>query len=409
MGRRNVVITGMGAVTAFGRSVEALWAGLLAGRPALAPERVLGVPRPVVMGRVPDGAAEDGLDPRLVRQTDRFIRFALVAAEEAVRQAGDPFAAVPARRVGVVLGNSAGGLETVREGTLTLERGGRLHPHFVPAFIPNLAAARIAIRFGLEGPNLTVSTACASGTDALGVALDWIRAGRADVVVTGGAESLLVPEMIGGLSATRAVSPVGDPEIACRPFDAHRSGMVMGEGAGILIFEAEETARARGARPLARVLGYGTHGDGTHPVAPAADGHGERAAMEDCLADAGLDPAAVDYINAHGTGTLLGDRIEWESIAAVVGTRPLVSSIKGATGHLLGAAGAVEAVVTVEALTRGCIPPTTGHRIPDPACPLRVVAGQAYTGPVQVALSNSFGFGGQNATIALARYEGSGL
>ncbi len=400
-----VVVTGMGAVTPFGQGVEVLWNALVKGERAfrLLPDLA---PRPVV-GAPIDFPAAFNLSPRVVRQTDRFVQFALVAAQEALAQADNPESVIPAHRIGVVIGNAVGGLGTFRLGTLSYEAGERLSPFFVPAFIPNMAAARIAMEFSLHGVNLTVSTACAAGTDALGVALDLIRAGRVDVVLAGGSEALFIPEMVTGLMQARALSMVPDAEQACRPFDVDRSGMVMGEGAAILVLEREDIALGRGVTPHAVVLGYGSAGDGEHPAAPAVDGHGQQWAMQQALDDARVDPQQVDYVNAHGTATVVGDRSEWMSIAQVVGTSPAVSSIKGSVGHLLGAAGALEAVVTVKVLGEQLIPPTVGCVTPDPACPLDIVQ-TPRRGSVKLALSNSFGLGGQNATIALGRYGDDG-
>ncbi len=402
MNQSNVVVTGMGAVTPYGMGVEILWNALLSGKKAL--RQVSGLsPKPLV-GAPIDFPVTSDIEPKVVKQTDRFVHFALAAAKEAWRQARNPGSSVPSHRIGVVIGNAVGGLSTFRSGTLTLQTGGRLSPFFVPAFIPNMAAARIAMEFALHGMNLTVTTACAAGTDALGVALDMIRMERADVVVAGGAEALFIPELVTGLMQTRALSTVLDPDLACRPFDVDRSGMIMGEGAAILILEREEVALGRGAKPYARVLGYGSAGDGEHPAAPAIDGHGQKWAMTQALDDAGISPGQVDYINAHGTATVVGDRSEWTSIAHVVGTSCAVSSIKGSVGHLLGAAGALEAVVTVKILTDQIIPATVGCERVDPDCPLDIVQSRR-AAPVELALSNSFGLGGQNATIALGRSD----
>ncbi len=400
--RPNVVITGMGAVTPYGFGVDTLWDALLSGKRAL--RTVTGLsPKPLV-GAPIDFPVTSGITPKVLKQTDRFVHFALTAAQEAWNESGHSDTSVPSHRIGVVIGNAVGGLGTFRSGTLTYENGGRLSPFFVPAFIPNMAAARIAMEFSLHGMNLTVSTACAAGTDAIGVAADMIRMGRADVVMAGGAEALFIPEMVTGLMQTRALSTVSDPELACRPFDVDRSGMVMGEGAAILILEREDVAVKRGATPLARVLGYGSAGDGEHPAAPAVDGHGQKWAMEQTLHDANLSPEAVDYVNAHGTATLVGDRSEWTSIAQVVGTKCAVSSVKGSLGHLLGAAGAIEAVVGVKVLAHQVIPATVGCEQIDPDCPLDIVKSPR-TASIKVALSNSFGLGGQNATIALGRWS----
>jgi len=396
----SVVVTGLGMVTPFGLGIDILWDRLLMGHHAFRLMTGL-APKPLV-GALVDMPLDTLLDPRVLRQTDRFVHFGLIAAEAALSAAGNPHRTVPSDRMGVVLGNAVGGLGTFREGTRTLADGGRLSPFFVPAFIPNMAAARIAMAFQIHGMNLTVSTACAAGTDAIGIAYDMIRNGRADVVIAGGAEALFIPEMVTGLLQTRALSAVANPNDACRPFDQDRSGMVMGEGAAILILEREDHARARGVRALARVLGYGSAGDGEHPAAPAVDGHGQRLAMATAIKEAGIRPQDVEYVNAHGTATVVGDRVEWTSILEVVGP-VTTSSIKGSVGHLLGAAGALEAAVTVKILEEQVVPPTVGCARVDPLCPLDIVHERPRRLPVQFALSNSFGLGGQNASIVLGR------
>lgn len=398
-----MVITGIGAVTPFGLGIQTFWEGLVSGQHCF--ELLNDLPKPLV--GAPAKRFEPGpfIDPKWIRQNDRFVLMAVMAAVEAVDQAESPFSDTSPERIGVVMGNAVGGLGSFRQGTLKLLAEERLSPFFVPSFIPNMAAARIAMYYGLHGPNLTLATACAAGTDAIGVALDLIRSGRADVVLAGGAESLLIPEMVMGLYQTRALSAAVDPDRACRPFDVDRSGMVIGEGAGVLVLEQEEHANRRRAQKLARLIGYGTHSDGEHPAAPAVDGHGERYAMSSCLVDAGLSGGEIDYVNAHGTATSVGDRVEWNAIHATMGKQssgPLVSSIKGSIGHLLGGAGAIEAVATVLILKNQLIPPTTGCQTVDPECPLEIVSGRARRHSVGVAVSNSFGLGGQNASIALA-------
>lgn len=396
-----VVVTGLGAITPFGVGVPSFWQGLLGNDHRFGSVAEL-APKPLVGAQVPPFDSTQYLDQKVIRQSDRFVQMALIAAHEAMANADHPEHAVSPSRIGVLLGTAVGGLQNFRQATLQLEQGGRLSPFFVTSFIPNMAAARIAMAYGLHGANLTVSTACAAGTDAIGLAMDFIRSGRADIMLAGGAEALFIPEMVTGLFQTRALSPNPDPNQACRPFDANRSGMVMGEGSAVMVLESEESALKRGATPLARVIGYGTHNDGEHPAAPAADGHGQWMAMTACLRDAQIAPEQVDYVNAHGTATVLGDRTEWQSIADAIGAHVTVSSIKGHIGHLLGAAGAVEAVATIKMIQTGIIPTTLGCQIVDPECPLSIVQGGFHYHPMHIALSNSFGLGGQNATIALA-------
>lgn len=400
---RKVFVTGVGAITGAGMGVDRLWKALFG--PPLFTTQQFG-PEQFAVSPVSVNPAQ-WLEKKIVAHNDRFIQLALMAAQEAILQANHPFDTTPASRIGVVISTATGGLSAFREGVKRTENNQRLSPFFVPSFIPNMASAQIAIQYGLQGPNLTISTACAAGTDAIGLAFDWIRLGRADVIIAGGTESLLIPELILGLAATRALSrETQNLDETCLPFGQYRQGMVMGEGSGILVLESEDHVRQRQATPLVEIIGYGTHGDGEHVAAPAQDGHGEIHAIQSCLDDAQITPGAVDYINAHGTGTRLGDKIEWTSIAETVGRHAPVSSIKGHVGHLLGAAGAVEAIATIQMLNSQIIPPTKSG-ILDPACPLDIVVDTSRPHTMSIALSNSFGFGGQNATIALKNVAAS--
>jgi 3-oxoacyl-[acyl-carrier-protein] synthase II len=404
---RAVVVTGLGLVTPLGVGVEANWEALLAGRSGIGPITRFdpqGLPCRVA-GCVPDFNDEGWIAPREHRRMDPFIRYAIAAAFEAVRQAGLEVTDAIADRVGVVVGVGLGGLPGIEANHAAMVAGGprKVSPFFIPSVIGNLAPGHISMRLGARGPNLTTTTACASGAHAIGEACEMIRAGRVDVMIAGGAEAAITPLAVAGFGVMRALSSWdGSPEAASRPFDAHRSGFVMGEGAGMLVLEAEDAARARGARVLGRVLGYGASADAFHITQPPDDGAGAQRAMRAALAEAGLAPEAVDHVNAHGTGTRQGDVAETRALHAVFGahaSRLTVSATKSMTGHLLGAAGAVEAAYTVLALGAQCAPPTRNLDTPDAECDLDYVPHHARPGQIRVALSNSFGFGGTNAAL----------
>ena len=384
-----VVVTGRGVVAPVGIGADTAFEALLAGR-----------------GGIVDGAAtcsdfdpETEMDPRQARRADRFTQLAVAAAMQATREAGLPDGVDP-ERLAVLVGTGVGGLETMQKEVLAWnERGDRaVSPYFVTMMMPNAAAGVIGQMLGAHGPGFSLNSACATGSHAIGEAMRMIRRGEADVVVAGGTEAGLIGVCLAAFRRMGALSPSGES----RPFDARRDGFVMGEGAGVVVLEREEHAQARGATVYGRIVGYGASQDAFHITQPDPEGRGAERAMRWALRDAGASGEDVGYINAHGTSTPFNDRIECTAIARVAGSPP-VSSTKGAIGHLLGAAGAVEAVVTLEALRRGALPQTLGLEQPDPECEADHIAGAPREAPgVKLALSNSFGFGGQNACLAVA-------
>jgi 3-oxoacyl-[acyl-carrier-protein] synthase II len=343
---------------------------------------------------------ETAMTPKEARRNDRFTQFAVAAADEAAAEAGLPDGVDP-RRIGVIMGTGVGGLTTLqRECQVWLEEGDRaVSPLFVPMMMPNAAAGMVAMRLGLHGPGFSVASACATGSHAIGEAKRMIERGEADAVIAGGTEAALVGLCLAAFKRMGALSREG----ISRPFDARRDGFVMGEGAAVLVLEREEHARARGAQIMARVVGYGASNDAFHITQPEENGRGAIEAMTAALRDADLSPSDVGYVNAHGTSTPFNDRIETKAIRQVLGEDgPPVSSCKGAVGHTLGAAGAIEALACVEALRRGALPATLGLEEIDPECEADHIAGAPREAPdLKVALSNSFGFGGQNATLVL--------
>jgi len=408
------VITGLGAVTPVGSNVPQMWDNLLAGRSGIGQIRQLEASQlsrlaSRIGAEVPDWKAEQRLGRRTAAETDRFIQFALVAAAEALQQSGLEPEREDRERLGVVMGNTIGAMPAItrQQERITAEGRVRLSPYFVTSLMPNMAAAHLSVTHSLYGPNQTLSTACASGADAIGTAVSLLRAGRADVVLAGGTESIYCLLILAGLAAARALSSSNDPATACRPIDRDRHGIGMGEGAGVVVLESLEHARRRDAAILGEVLGYGTCSDGCHLTAPST--RGQVYCIRQALRDAGLAPAAVQYVNAHGTSTPLGDRTETASLKEVFGGQAYripVSSTKAATGHTLGAAGAVEAVICLKAMAQGILPPTLNLVNRDPECDLDYVPAQAREARVEVSLSNSFGFGGQNASLGLGRWSG---
>ena len=404
---RRVVVTGLGMVTPLGVGVPANWEAVCAGRSGIGPiTRFASEGFPCrIAGEVRGFRAEDWVDRRERDRMDLFILYAIAAAAEAVRDARLEVSEEIADRVGVVLGVGIGGLPGIEQNHSALTAGGarKVSPYFIPAVIGNLAPGQIAIRLGARGVNMTTTTACASGAHAIGEAFEMIRSGRQDVVVTGGAEAAITPTAIAGFGVMRALARWdGPPEAASRPFDARRSGFVLGEGAAVLVLEAEEVARQRGAPVHAEVLGYGASADAHHITQPPPDGSGAQRAIRAALAAAGVGPDAVQHVNAHGTSTRQGDIAETRALHAVFGAharRLAVSATKSMTGHLLGAAGAVEAIYTVLALREQTVPPTINLDEPDPECDLDYVAQGARRARLEVALSNSFGFGGTNAVL----------
>ncbi len=407
---RRIAVTGMGVVTPVGVGCDAMWDSLSAGRSGIGPITSFDAAEYLCRfaGVIDDFDASAVMDSKELRRSSRFQHFAMVAAEEAMRDAGltriDP---AEADRVGVIVGSGIGGLHVLEEQTkLLLERGpSRITPFLIPMMIVDLAAGLISIRYGAKGVNWAPVSACATGTHAIGEAFETIRRGAADVIVAGGFDAGVTPLGMAGFCAARALSQRNDdPQGASRPFDAGRDGFVMGEGGGVLVLEDWDHALARGARIRAEVVGYGATADAYHITSPAPDGSGAKRAMLLALEQAGMSPADVGYINAHGTSTQLGDAGETLAIKAAFGAHvPPVSSTKSMMGHLLGGAGAVEAAACVMAMENQTLPPTINYTDPDPACDLDYVPNVARRVAVDATMSNSFGFGGHDATILLKR------
>lgn len=412
--RRRVAVTGLGLVTPLGTGLEANWEALCAGRSGIrAITRFDASDFPSrIAGELHDFDPERFFDRRELKRMDAFIQYAVAAAQMAVEDAGLPVPVRDPERSGVIVGVGIGGINSLEESyQLFLQsRLRRISPFLVPRLIANLAPGQIALRIGAKGPNYTTTSACASGGHAIGEAFRLIRDGRQVVMLAGGAEAPLCPMAVGGFIAMRALSTGYNdtPERASRPFDARRDGFVISEGAGIIVLEDLEHARARGARVYAEVVGYGANCDAYHITQPSPEGEGAARCIALALADGGVEPTRVGYINAHGTSTPQNDANETLAIKRVFGehaARLAVSSTKSMTGHLLGGAGGVEAAFTVLALARQVLPPTINYEEPDPACDLDYVPGKARPASVDVALSNSFGFGGTNACLAFQRWE----
>jgi beta-ketoacyl-acyl-carrier-protein synthase II len=416
-----IVVTGLGAVTPAGRGVADAWEGVLAGKAAAALDPALAdAGTPVTLAcRVPEYDPDAELGRGTKRRTDRYTQLALLAAAEALAAAGlvDPTDADPygegidaalRDRVGLLLGSGIGGAETWdSEYPNYLEKGpSRTSPLFIPKMLSNTAAGAIAIRSGARGPNMTVNTACAAGASAIHVARDLLRSGQADIMVAGGVEAGITGLAVSAFAQMGALTRNDDPGSASRPFDVDRDGFVMGEGAGIVVLEREEDARARGAEILAYVAGAGASADAHHATAPPEDGAGAVLAMQRALDDAGLRPEDVGHVNAHGTSTPMNDAAESRAVRAVFGDAAddvAMASTKGVTGHLLGAAGAVEAILSIQALQTGLVPPTAGTRTVDPEIDLDIVVDTAREVDLDAVMSNSFGLGGQNAALLFTR------
>jgi len=409
-----VVVTGMGAITPLGNSVPEFWDSCLNGRSGVGILTQFDHSSyPVhIAGEVKNFDPEEHMDRREARRMARFSQFAIAATTEALKQAELDMDKVDRNRVGVLIGNGIGGLVESQENVRVMDdRGGmRIDPFFFPKMLPNMAAAHIALAFGAKGYNNTVITACAAGTQALGDAMDVVRAGRADVVIAGGTEATLCELGLCGFTVIRALSQRNDePERASRPFDAERDGFVAAEGAGIFILENLEHAQSRKAPILAELAGYGATSDAYHVVAPSGDGDGAMRAMQIALDDAGIAPEDVDYINAHGTSTKLNDASETLAIKRVFGEGAYslpISATKSMIGHAFGAAGAIESIAAVQSIQTGMIHPTINYENPDPDCDLDYVPSEPRRVDVDVVLKNSFGFGGQNACLVFKRHEG---
>jgi 3-oxoacyl-[acyl-carrier-protein] synthase II len=412
--QRRVVVTGIGLVTPLGTGTEKNWDALITGRSGIRRisrfANVDAYPSQIA-GEVPDFSPADFIEPKEIKKMDLFIQYAVAAAAMAMMDSGLKIDAELAEQVGVIIGVGLCGIDTIESTKEAILQGGprKISPFFIPKVISNLAPGQIAIRHGAKGINLTPTSACASGTHAIGEAYHLIRRGLQDAVITGGAESAITPLAVGGFAAMKALSTRNsEPERASRPFDRDRDGFVIAEGSGVLILEERERALERGAKIYAEVVGYAANGDAHHMTAPAPEGEGAARCMRLALKDAGLAPTDVDYINAHGTSTEYNDANETMAIKRVFGEQAAklaVSSTKSMTGHLLGAAGAVEGVFSALTLYHGLIPPTINYDNPDPQCDLDYVPNQARKADVKTVLSNSFGFGGTNACVIMRRAE----
>ena len=409
--QRRVVVTGLGVVSPLGTGVEKNWQAIIAGRSGIRAITRFSTEgfAARIAGEVPDFCAEDYIEPKEIKKMDLFIQYAIGAASMAVQDSGLKIEGEFAENVGVIIGVGLCGLDTIETTHKAMLEGGprKISPFFIPKVISNLAAGQIAIRHGAKGVNWTPTSACASGTHAIGEAFNLIRRGTQDAMVAGGAEAVITPLAVGGFASMKALSTRNDePERASRPFDKARDGFVIGEGSGVLIIEERERALSRGAKIYAEVIGYAANGDAYHMTSPSPEGEGAARCMRLALKDAGLMPHDVDYINAHGTSTEYNDANETTAIKKVFGehaAKLAVSSTKSMTGHLLGAAGAVEGIYTVLALQQGIVPPTINYEIPDPVCDLDYVPNTPRKAEIDVALSNSFGFGGTNACVIFRR------
>jgi len=420
---RRVVVTGLGLVTPLASGVRKSWERLIAGESGIGAIQsfdVSDLPCKIA-GQVPYGESADGgfnpvdyVEAKDLRKNDRFIIYGIAAGQQAVEDSGwTPSGEEEQERTGVMVGSGIGGLETLCDGAITVKERGprRLSPFFIPAALINLVSGQLSIKYGFRGPNHAVVTACSTGAHAIGDAARLIAWDDADVMVAGGAEAAVCRIGVAGFAAARALSTGFNdtPERASRPWDRDRDGFVMGEGAGVVVLEELEHAKKRGAKIYAEVVGYGLSGDAHHVTAPAEDGHGAFRAMWNALQRAQLDPEDIDYINAHGTSTPLGDEIELRAVKRLFGAHAAVlsmSSTKSATGHLLGAAGAIEAIFSILSMNESLVPPTLNLDTPSPACDgMDLVPHQTRERTVRAALSNSFGFGGTNASVVLAAYQ----
>ena len=410
---RRVVITGMGVVTALGDSLDAFWSSLCEGRSGVGPLTLFDTTDFKVHfgGQVRDWDPVARFGAKEARHLDRFAQFAMAASISAVEDSGIDFGKYAPHSCGVIIGSGIGGLNEFETQHATMIHKGpsRISPFTIPKLMVNAASGQVSIRWGLRGPNSAIATACASAANAIGDAFKSIQFGHSDVMITGGSEAAITHMGLGGFASMRALSTRNDdPTRASRPFDRDRDGFVLSEGAGILILEAEEVALARGARIYAEMLGYGMSADGSHITAPDEQGRGAARAMQLCLEDAELDPSVVGYINAHGTSTGLGDLAETRAMKTVFGShveKLLVSSTKSELGHLLGASGGVELIASAMAINHNVLPPTINLENPDEGCDLDYIPNVARESRVDYVMSNSFGFGGHNASLLIGRYR----
>lgn len=408
---RRVVITGIGVVTSLACDVDNFWTKLTGGESGIHDLKIMDTTRYKVHfgGDIPDFDVTEHVEPKEAKRLDRFTQFAVHAGAQAVADSGIDFSTLDPKRCGVILGSGIGGLNEIEEQIERMLNKGpdRVSPFTVPKMMVNAAGGNISIRYGLKGPNFAVATACASATNAMGDAVRSIRSGETDLVITGGSEAAITRMGLAAFQNMKALSTRNDePTRASRPFDLGRDGFVLAEGAGLLVFEELEMAKARGAKIYAELLGYGTTSDAGHITAPDPDGTGAADAMRLAIADSGRGADTIDYINAHGTSTPLGDKAETRAIKAVLGenaSKVSISSTKGALGHSLGASGGIEAVILCKTIQTGILPPTINLDSPDPECDLDYVPLKARQKKVDVAMSNSFGFGGHNACIVLGR------
>ncbi|MDO4831372.1 MAG: beta-ketoacyl-ACP synthase II [Clostridia bacterium] len=406
---KKIVVTGMGAVTPVGIGVDAFWKNITAGVSGIDTIKTFDPSELAVQiaGEIKDFVPSDYLPKDLVRKTDPFMQYAYIAAEEAIKQSN---LKIEPERTGITMGTAMSGVATTAftQDALSGASHKKVGPRFIPKILGNIAAANIAIDYNIQGPSFTVSTACSSGGDAINTACMCIQAGKADVMLAVGAESVLCPLVIYSLANAKALSRRNDtPQTASRPFDISRDGFVIGEGGGALVLETEEHALARGAKIFAEITGCGNTNDAYHVTAPHPEGRGAIACMKQAVADAGLSPSDIGYINAHGTATNKGDSVEVASIKAVFGENlPFVSSTKGATGHMMGAGGITETIACIKTIETGVIPPTINLNEVDPECDgIDFVANTAKNARIDYAMSNAFGFGGQNSSIIVGRYR----
>ena len=409
MNRRRVVVTGLGIVSPVGSTIDSAWRSILEGRSGIGPITRFDASKfSTRFGGAVSGFDVDAyLSPKDARKMDPFMHYGFAASRQAIEDAGIEVTEANAHRIGMAIGSGIGGLDTIErnyDAYLAGDRSPRkISPFFVPGSIINMISGHVSINYGMTGPNLSIVTACTTATHCIGVAARTIQYGDADVMVAGGAEMATTPLAVGGFCSARALSARNDdPERASRPWDRDRDGFVLGDGAGCVVLEEYEHARARGARIYAEVGGFGMSADAHHITAPPEDGAGARQCMENALRDAGVSPQDVDYVNAHGTSTPLGDKAETVAIKKAFGARAAtlpVSSTKSMTGHLLGAAGGVEAIFCILAMRDGVLPPTINYENPDPECDLDYVPNTAREARVKIAVSNSFGFGGTNGSL----------
>lgn len=407
MSRKRVVVTGMGMITALGNTVEETWENILAGKSGVGPIESFDTSAFTTRfsASVKNLDVASYLPMKEARRMDAFIQYGMVAGIQAMQDSGLEITDELAPRAGAIIGSGIGGIGTIEEGRLTIAEHGprKISPFFVPGAIINMISGNLSIKYNLRGPNIAVTTACTTGTHSIGLAARTIQYGDADVMLAGGAEMATTPTGLGGFAAARALSTRNDdPQAASRPWDKDRDGFVLGDGAGVLVLEEYEHAKARGAKIYAEVTGFGTSGDAYHMTSPPADGAGAALSMENAVRDAAIDVASINYINAHGTSTPAGDKAECSAVKSVMGVaaeQVAVSSTKSMIGHLLGAAGAVEAIFSVLAIRDQVAPPTINLDNPDEGCDLNFVPHTAQERPIDAVLSNSFGFGGTNGSL----------